>query len=321
MSNAIQKAAPSALDTLVDDRWTRAVIEVVRRQKCPKGISDDEFFVFLQQCKVSGLNPLLGHAYCVPRRTNVAPKGQQAQWVTNHVFQPAIDGMRARAAEFPDFRASDSAAVHEKDHYVCHTGTGEVDHKAGMLGQRGRLVGAWGRVRMKDGTAVVVELPVSARSGQSDFWTSDPGGMLAKCAEAAALRKAYPRAFGGLYVQEEMPAEEPTLSRAESVLRAVEATPAPAAEAHALPMPGPTVAFGEWRGRPVGSLSREEIAAAITYAEGEMVKYPNMKPKQKQALDESLEALRATLAMEAAAVQTPTLADIFGEPREPGQEG
>jgi hypothetical protein len=36
------------------------------------------------------------------------------------------------------------------------------------------------------------------------MWWQQPFGQLSKCAEAAGLRKAFPRVFGGVYIAEEM---------------------------------------------------------------------------------------------------------------------
>lgn len=326
MSADIVKHQPSIIDTLTSAQWTREVFEVIRRLRIPKGCTEEEFFVFLKQSQASGLNPLLGHAYCVPRRTNVAPKGQPAQWVTNHVFQPAIDGMRARAAEFPDFDGVDSAPIFEKDVCTINKGTGEVSHITAPTANRGRLVGAWGRVRKTDGKAFVVELPVTARSGDSSFWQGDPGGMLAKCCEAAALRKAYPRTFGGLSIREEMPVDEAAPSRAEVVLGAVDA---PKQEAPALPAAGPVVEFGDWRGRPIGALTTEEKAEALHFADEQVAKFPKMGAKVKAQLQKNMEAIRASMTpapatevVDAEEVTEPLpISHPDAQPPEPGAEG
>ena len=49
----------------------RERVDLVKRTICPKGISDDEFALFIEQCKRSGLDPLLKEAFCVARRANV----------------------------------------------------------------------------------------------------------------------------------------------------------------------------------------------------------------------------------------------------------
>lgn len=328
MSNSIQKHEPSVLDTLYNAKWTRAVVDVVRKMKVPKGCTDEEFFVFMQQCVQSGLNPLLGHAYCVPRRTNIGSK-DKPNWVTNHVFQPAIDGMRARAAEFPDFISTNAMAVYANDLITIDGGKGDVSHKMNPI-KPGALVGAWGRVERRGAVPTVVWLPVTARSGDSNFWRADAGGMLAKCAEALALRKAYPVAFGGMHVAEEMTAEDVAPSRAEVVLGVAEA---PKHEAPALPAAGPVVEFGEWKGRPLVALSVEEKGAALVYGAWQLEQNPKMKQKIRDALTANMDAIRASMApagdvVEAELTEQPAPLPITHENAEPpedmrlpGQEG
>lgn len=248
--------------------WPAEVWEVVKQQQCPKGITDPEFVVFAAQCKARGLNPLAGEAFCVPRRTNVGDRSNP-KWVTNHVFQPSAEGMQARAARFPDFSKVDSAAVYEKDPVAkVDTGSGKVDHVFDPTKPRGRFIGSWGRVMKKDGTAVVVWLDAGDRSGTGQFWDKSMARMHEKCARVAALRQAYPVAFAGAYVKEEMD-EEPTPTRTQEVLGAIDstATPAPAqANLPPPPPPEPTVEFGEWKGRTIASLSLEEAEAAASVA-------------------------------------------------------
>jgi hypothetical protein len=50
--------------------WSRDRVELIRRTICPKGIGEDEFTLFIEQCKRSGLDPLLKEAFCVGRRQN-----------------------------------------------------------------------------------------------------------------------------------------------------------------------------------------------------------------------------------------------------------
>lgn len=289
MTAAIQKAEPSIIDTLVTQDWPRSVIDVVRRQVAPNGIPEDDFYVFLKKCIQTGLNPLVGEAFCIPRNN----KGPDGKTVTVYTFQPSAEGMRARAGRFPDFLGCDGGAVYEKDLVTMDQGKGEISHKSNPAGPRGALKGAWGRATKKDGSRFLVWLPVGSRSGNSSFWTQDPGSMLRKCAIVAALREAYPVAFGGVYAREEMDDAPPQPTRAEVVLGAAEP---PRQEAPALPAAGPVVEFGEWKGRPIGALTSEEKAAAIAYGEWCLEQIPKMKPKVKDALTGNIAAIRESMA-------------------------
>ncbi|MFP2929715.1 phage recombination protein Bet, partial [Pyxidicoccus sp. 3LG] len=187
--------------------WSRERAELVRRTICPKGISEDEFALFIEQCKRSGLDPLLKEAFCVARRQNVGNR-ERPNWVTKYEFQPSEAGMLARAERFPDFRGIQASAVFAEDEIVVDQGKGEVVHRFNPAKRKGALVGAWSRVVRDGKLPVVVWLDFSGYVQQTPLWAKIPTTMIEKCARVAALRKAYPEAFGGLYVREEMPAED-----------------------------------------------------------------------------------------------------------------
>lgn len=179
-------------------------VELIKRTVCPTGISDDEFALFIEQCKRTGLDPLTKQAFCVPRKSKV-----NGQWVEAHVFQPAEAGMLARAEEFPDYRGTTSGAVYEKDAIKLDPGVGTVSHSFSPV-NRGKLLGAWARVEREGRTPVVRYLALedyqqSYDGKPSGQWATRAATMIAKCAKVAALRDAFPRVFGGVYIAEEMP--------------------------------------------------------------------------------------------------------------------
>lgn len=69
------------------------------------------------------------------------------------------------------------------------------------------LLGAWGEVHRKD-----IPIPFTSTVKRTAYdtgksrWAKDPGGMIEKCALAAALKKAFPLEVDGVYVSEEMDA-------------------------------------------------------------------------------------------------------------------
>lgn len=294
MSTAIAKAEQGGTITTSEHAaWTREQVDLVKRAICPKGISDDEFRVFIHQCQKTGMDPITKEAFCVPRRTNIGTK-ENPKWITNHVFEPSADGMRARAARFPDFLKVDSGAVFERDECEIDVDAGVVRHKFSPTKPRGRLIGAWGRVTKRDGTKVVAWLDVGDRGGTSSFWRNSQPRMMEKCSEVAAIRKAYPVHLGGVYAREEMD-DAPQPSRAEVVLGTVAPVEVEAAKPHPPPALGPTVEFGEWKGREIEFLSTEEKQAAIRYAEEQVAQHPKLGAKTKAKLLENVEAIRASL--------------------------
>lgn len=282
-TQAIQRVEAVAMDGMGGVKWTRDLVELCKRTVCPKGISDDEFALFMQQCSATGFNPFTKEAFCVPRKV----KGPSGDYVTLHVFQPSVEGARARAGRFADFHSSTSAAVHANDQCVVDVDAGKVQHSFTPTKPRGVIVGAWGKVTKRGGDPVVVWLPAGARAGNSQFWTADPGGMLGKCAEMAALRKAYPVQLAGVHLREEQEDYDAPPTHAARVL----SDAPPAVESLPPSAPKPSVAFGEWKGRHIEALTHEECSAALAFAEEKMTEQP--KAKWVKAMRENAEAIRA----------------------------
>jgi phage recombination protein Bet len=210
---------------LAERAWTKDRVELVKRTICPKGISDDAFALFMEQCKRSGLDPLLKEAFCVPRRAKVGDS-----WVEQHVFQPAEAGMLSRAERFPDFKGIQASAVHAEDEIIVDMGAGTVKHAFNPAKRKGQLVGAWARVEREGKLPVLVWVDFQGYVQQTPLWSKIPNTMIEKCARVAALRKAYPEAFGGLYIAEEMPEE----TKAAPEPKARKAPPPPPEDAPAL---------------------------------------------------------------------------------------
>lgn len=201
MTTATAKGEPVL--SITAGGWTRERIDLIKRTVCPQGISDDEFALFIEQCRRSGLDPLLKQAFCVKRRQNLGTK-DNPRWVEKFEFQPAESGMLARAEDFPDYRGVTAAAVHEKDSpRKVNAAKGEVEHSFEPGSERGKLLGAWARLEREGRTPLVVWLDIAAYQQQTQTWYRMPDTMIEKCARVAALRKAYPGPFGGLYTADE----------------------------------------------------------------------------------------------------------------------
>lgn len=187
----------------------RERIDLIKRTVCPQGIPDSEFALFIEQCRRSGLDPLIKQAFCVERRQNVGSR-ENPKWVKKYEFQPAEAGMLARAEQMPDFRGITAQAAYENDEIEIDPGSGHVSHRFKPGKDRGKILGAWAKVEREGRTPVVVWLNYSDYADdRNPMWKRIGATMITKCARVAALRVAYPAAFGGLYIREEMPHEEP----------------------------------------------------------------------------------------------------------------
>ncbi len=157
----------------------------IARNTIAKGLSDDEFAIFLYNCQRQGIHPLDG--LLVPISRNDKDEGKRLTFVTT------VDLLRSRAAESNEYAGNDDA------HFVY--GQGEYPETA--------TVTVWRNVEMSR-----CAFTASARwteyypgDKQGFMWRNKPHVMLGKCAEALALRKAFPKQLAGLYLAEELQRE------------------------------------------------------------------------------------------------------------------
>jgi phage recombination protein Bet len=154
------------------------------RDTYANGADPREFQVLMEIAKVRRLNPLLRQVHFVKRWDN--NKGREVWSV-----QVSVDGLRAIAERTGKYDGQDEPEY-------------ELDDK-------GRIVSCKVKVYRKDwsrpavGVAFWSEYVQTKKDGSpTKFWVSMPRVMIAKCAEAIAMRKAFPEDMGGLYVDEEM---------------------------------------------------------------------------------------------------------------------
>lgn len=303
--------------SLQRDQWTPERVAMVKKGCCPAGIPEHEADLFIEQCKRSGLDPLLKEAFCVSRRQNVGNR-ERPVWVTKYEFQPSEAGMLARAERFPDFKGIQASAVFAEDEFIMDQGEGKVVHRFNPAKRKGSLVGGWSRVEREGKLPVLVWLDFSGYVQQTPLWAKIPTTMIEKCARVAALRKAYPAAFGGLYIREEMPEAEystpteparagpvgkdPAQVQVERELagqaapgagRVPEAasTPVSGAESSATAKGAVVVAFGPHKGKTARELTDDELSETIDLAHEKLIEQP--RARWAKAMRENLTALEA----------------------------
>jgi phage recombination protein Bet len=167
-------------------------MEVLRKQIAP-GLSESELELFLAQAERKGLDPLAGHIIAQKRWDATLEREQL-------VFYIKIDGLRLIAertgkyagqlgpfwcgedGEWKDVWLSDEPPAAAK------VGVLRSDFKEPI----------WGVARFSS----YAQFKKDGKLNRS--WAKMPDLMLAKCAEALALRRAFPAQTAGLYLPEEL---------------------------------------------------------------------------------------------------------------------
>lgn len=156
---------------------TRDQLDLVRRTVAV-GATDAELELYLYDCKRRGVHPL-------DRLIHFTKRGGKYTPVVG------IDYLRGRAHETGEVAGIDDVAY-------------DANEKSATVTvyrlTRGTRYGY---------TATALLAEYAPAPGQDHMWKRMPRLMLGKCAEALALRKAFPQQLGGLYVKEELEQARP----------------------------------------------------------------------------------------------------------------
>ena len=217
--------------------FTPEQIDLVKRT-IAKGASDDELRLFLAQCTRTGLDPFSRQIYWINR-------GNQGS------TQVSIDGFRVIAER-----------------------SGEMDgQETWWCGEDGDWKDVWLDSKNPPAACKVTifrkgcshAFPAVARWREyaldQSMWKKMPATMIAKCAEALALRKAFPHQLSGLYTPDEMQQDVPPEPTERPVATTVPTT---------APAPLPPV--------PREDDTRPPLAAGAIRVE-RVVKHPTANPK------------------------------------------
>jgi phage recombination protein Bet len=166
--------------------FTPEQVQLIKSLISPKA-SDDELNLFLYQCRRSGLDPLTRQIYAIHRWNT--DQGKEVMTI-----QTSIDGFRVIAERSGDYAGQDEPEF-------TYDSNGKLQLcKVRVYRWRDNI-----RYQAAVGVAHWAEYVQKKKDGNpTKMWAAMPHVMLAKVAEAVALRKAYPQDLSGLYTSEEM---------------------------------------------------------------------------------------------------------------------
>lgn len=171
------------------DRVKRFLCVPTRSGKMP---SDEQVMKYMMLCKAQSLNPWVNDAYLTGYDSKDGPS---FSLITSH------QAILKRAEASSQYDGMESGVIVLRND--------ELTERQGDLVLKGEvLVGGWARVHRKDRSIPSYDaLNLSTFDKNQSRWNSDKAGMIVKCAEASALRKAFPSTLAAMYCKEEMDRE------------------------------------------------------------------------------------------------------------------
>jgi len=163
---------------LVQVDFSPETIDLIKRTIAVDA-TNDELKMFLYQAKRTGLDPLARQIFFIKRKDKVN-------------IQTSIDGLRIVAERHGDYAGQDEPEFIEG-------GEGKPPKVAKV-----RVYKWHGTERYLVATGVAHWSEYKPAAGQDFMWNKMPHTMLAKVAEALALRKAFPQDLSGIYSDDEM---------------------------------------------------------------------------------------------------------------------
>lgn len=193
MSTALVKASE------LPAQWsaTNEQIELLKRT-IAKGTTDDEFALFVATSRRLGLDPFARQIFAVKRWSNADRREVMS-------IQVSIDGFRLVAARTGELDGQDGP-------YWCGSDKQWQDVWLETEFPAAAKVAVYrkGCTRPFTGTATwesyvqTIKDKGTGETRPNSMWARMPDTMLAKCAEALALRKAFPAELSGVYTVDEM---------------------------------------------------------------------------------------------------------------------
>lgn len=152
--------------------------------------SDRDCIRFMLLCKSRALSPAEGDCWLI---------GYDGQSGPEFSLITAQQAFMKRAEVQPDFDGMESGViVRDKDGIL-------VERIGDFTLEDDTLLGGWATVHFKNRKYPSKErLNIEPFRKDNKFWKGNPAGLIVKCAESSALRRAFPTKLGGLFLRDEI---------------------------------------------------------------------------------------------------------------------
>lgn len=174
---------------------TKEKVNLIKRTVA-KGATDDELKMFLIVATRAGLDPFTKQIHFVKRNV----KQRDGSYVEIGTVQTGIDGYRSIAERSGKYGGSEDA-----------TFTFAKENDKTPASATVKVLKLMGDKIIEIKATAFWEEFFPSNEKLAFMWKKMPKLMLAKCAEALALRKAFPNVLSGIYTHEEMDQAEPSV--------------------------------------------------------------------------------------------------------------
>lgn len=155
--------------------------------------------VFMHVCQRTGLDPWARQIYLIGRREKQPDKSYKVKWT----IQTGIDGFRAKAGERPEYRGQVGPQWCGDDGEWRDVWVSPKPPTAARVGilRDDFHEPIWGTAMFREYAQTTTW---DNQVQLTKMWREKGAHMIAKCAEALGLRRAFPDQLSGLYTDDEM---------------------------------------------------------------------------------------------------------------------
>jgi phage recombination protein Bet len=182
--------------------------ENLLKKTIAKGTTDEQFDLFVKVCAQTGLNPFARQIYAVVRKTKQKDHKNQWVWVPTMTIQTSIDGYRLLAQRSNEYAGQDGPYWYDaKTKTWTDVWIEDYSPAAARVGvlRKGFKDYLYAVAKFESYCARAYNEKTKKNDGElQNLWAKMPEVMIAKVAEALALRRAFPAELSGIYTKEEM---------------------------------------------------------------------------------------------------------------------